>query len=171
MKIIVFATDNEWAIGNSLNANGLPWESIPEDFEHFKNTTIEIGRVVAGSKTFLAMMEFRKNKLLPKREMAVLSEKMTERPHPEVPVFKSIEEIDEYYAGKDYAIIGGAETIRRSLPTADKIIMSLVDGVYTADAYLDSSILENFNLDKEKVIRWGDEKGPKVTVKYYSREK
>lgn len=127
MKISLIA-----AIGtnNELGNNGkLPWY-LPKDFTHFKNTTKK-HPVIMGRKTFEAI-----GKALPDRENIVITGDRTY--HKEgirivhslgeaLALFKDIDE--------EVFIIGGAQIYEQTIPLADKLYITHVDGSFEADTF------------------------------------
>ncbi len=125
-KCIIAAVADNGAIGKD---NALLWH-IAEDMRYFRRTTTG-NPVLMGFKTFLSIG----GKPLPKRDNVVVST----RPWTDVPegvkVARSIEEayslIEKDHAGEDVRlfIMGGGETYRRTLPSADKLYITHVHTV------------------------------------------
>ena len=168
---MIMAIDMDYGLGNDLNKNGLPWEDIKEDFEHFKNETLPITIMVMGRKTLKNILKLR-GKPLPKREHVVLSSNYTNNMFPDViKVFSSVEKIQEYLKDKNYVVIGGAQTYEAFAPIADEIVCTKIHATYPANCFLNSKIFNGFIEDKTKTktIR-GERPGyPKVTVHYFKK--
>ena len=119
-KCIIVAIADNRAIGK---ANALLWH-IAEDMKYFRQTT-------TGSPVVMGWMTFQSigGKPLPKRDNVVISI----FPWPDKPegvkVAGSLEEaygmIDEPASGKVF-VMGGGETYRQALPTADKLYITHV---------------------------------------------
>jgi dihydrofolate reductase len=170
MGKIIIATDDDWGFGNSSNQNGLPWESIPEDFKHFQEITKECVEVVMGKNTWEVIFKLL-GKPLPKRISNILSTTMKEPPHPEVKLFSSVSEILEHLKGKEYGVIGGIKTCEAFIPHVDEVILTRVYGTFPADCWFRPTMLNDFYEDayKRKILREASEKLPAAIVHYYKR--
>lgn len=171
MKLSIFATDLNAAIGNSANENGLPWKDIPEDFKHFREVTKLYKHVVMGRTTWEAIFK-KLGKPLSGRENIVLSTTLTEPPHPDVKVFASVKEILDYLETKDFCVIGGAKTYEAFAPYVDMMVVTTVHERYPADCWFEyNKFFKSFGECKgeEKVLRIISETGPLVTVRVYKR--
>lgn len=127
LSLISAIAKNDRAIGKN---NALLWH-IPEDFRHFK--TITTGHtVVMGENTFRSI-----GKPLPNRTNIILS--LTPDFAPEgCLVVKSIEEALEMAKKcetEEIFIIGGASIYKQFIGLADRLYLTLVEGVYEADTY------------------------------------
>lgn len=116
LKIIVAVAANR-VIGDTLK--GLPWH-IPEDFKHFKQTTIGHALIV-GERTFTEL-----GKPLPGRLNIVLSYDKNYS-GPETVTARSFAEavaLAKDY-GKDHAfVIGGRMVFEQAMPYCDEMIIS-----------------------------------------------
>lgn len=116
-KCIIAAVADNGAIGKD---NDLLWH-IAEDMKYFRRTTVG-HPVVMGYRTFLSIG----GKPLPKRDNIVIST----RSWADVPEgVKVAGNLEEAYALTDVDkvfIMGGGETYRRALPTADKLYITRV---------------------------------------------
>ena len=116
-KCIIAAVADNGAIGKD---NDLLWH-IAEDMKYFRRTTVG-HPVVMGYRTFLSIG----GKPLPKRDNIVIST----RPWADVPEgVKVAGSLEEAYALTDVDkvfVMGGGETYRRALPTADKLYITRV---------------------------------------------
>lgn len=105
--------------------NELLWK-LPVDMKHFKETTT--GKtVVMGRNTFNSI-----GKPLPNRQNIVLSAK---GPIEGVTVLDSIESILSMAKDREIFIIGGEQVYKAFLPYADRLLITLVEGNFTADTY------------------------------------
>lgn len=125
---IIVATDENLLIGKESSNNGMPW-SIPEDLQHFKDTTI--GKtILMGLTTYKAI-----GRPLPGRKTIVVSLEpfVDER----VEVRSSLEEVIQEYKerNEDLFISGGASIYRQSLPLVEELLISRVPGTYTGETY------------------------------------
>lgn len=171
MKLSIFATDLNSAIGNSARENGLPWEDISEDFKHFREVTKLYKYVVMGRTTWEAIFK-KLGKPLPGRENIILSTTMIDPPHSDVKIFTTVKEILGYLEGKDFCVIGGAKTYEVFAPFVDIMVITTVHERYPADCWFNyGNLLKDFYEDKgeEKVLRVISETGPLVTVRVYKR--
>jgi dihydrofolate reductase len=107
---MIIAVDDNFAIGNSSKESGLPWESISEDFKHFQYETKLLEWIVMGVKTFEIIKKLSGGRLLPKRNIVVISRTLTESPHPDVTLCASVEEVITFMDGKDFMVGGGKQT-------------------------------------------------------------
>ena len=124
-KCIIAAIADNRAIGKD---NDLLWH-IAEDMKYFRRTTTG-NPVVMGYRTFLSI-----GRPLPQRDNIVIST----HPWADVPegvkVAGSLEEayslIEKDHAGEDVRlfIMGGGETYRKALPSADKLYITHVHTV------------------------------------------
>lgn len=129
-KCIIAAIADNGAIGKD---NDLLWH-IAEDMKYFRRTTTG-NPVVMGFRTFLSI-----GRPLPKRENFVIST----RPWDDVPegvnVVRSLEEayssVEKEASDKECPseekrifVMGGGETYRKALPTADKLYITHVHAV------------------------------------------
>lgn len=123
MLTIIVAHDENLLIGKK---GGLPWH-ISEDLKHFKRNTL--GKpVLMGRKVFEEVGE----KPLPNRRNIVL----TRRKYDQVETAASIEEALKMAEGAaEIMIAGGGEIYRQMLDHADRMLVTLVNGVYEGDTY------------------------------------
>jgi dihydrofolate reductase len=123
---IVVAHDEARVIGRD---GGLPWR-LPSDLRRFREVT-HGHAVVMGRRTFESLPEaFRP---LPGRRNVVLSSDPGYRP-PGAEALGSLEAALRACAG-DCFVIGGAVTYRQALPLAERIYLTLVEGVHDGDAF------------------------------------
>ena len=105
-------------IGNGLQ---IPWH-IPEDFKHFKKTTLG-GIIVMGRKTWESLGA----KPLPKRENVVITS-TPEKIGAGAKAFKSFEDFLSAFADdpRNIWVCGGASLYKSALPHCSEIILSRV---------------------------------------------
>ncbi len=137
-KCIIAAVADNGAIGKD---NDLLWH-IAEDMRYFRRTTTG-NPVVMGYRTFLSI-----GRPLPKRENIVISSRPWDGVPEGVKVAGSLEEAyslaEKFSGGKDASapvdaagngglgrvfIMGGGETYRKALPTADRLFITHVHAV------------------------------------------
>lgn len=151
-KAIVAVAENG-VIGNGLH---IPWR-IPEDFAHFKRTTMG-GVIVMGRKTWESLG----CRPLPGRENVVLSSRpedvkgilpcdknFTPKPNETcLRAFSSLEEIEKFYAhdARNIWICGGAKLYALALPKTSEIILSRVKLSSEGDIFF-PDISKNFTLN------------------------
>lgn len=127
MLVAILAMDNNRAIGYQ---NDLPWERIPRDMKHFKDTTLN-NPVAMGTNTWWSLPE--KFRPLPERKNYILSRDPEKTFEGGKRV--SLEEIVELSKNEDIFVMGGAEVYTALLPYTDKIIITHIDGEFEADTY------------------------------------
>ena len=128
---------------NGIIGNGLriPWH-IPEDFKHFKRTTMG-GIVVMGRRTWESLG----GRPLPGRENVVISSQMDA---PEgATLCRSLDELDAKFASdaRPIWICGGANLYARALDRCSQIIVSRVKAAPEGDVFF-PDITEKFKLEK-----------------------
>ena len=121
-KCIIVAIADNRAIGKD---NALLWH-IAEDMKYFRRTTIG-SPVVMGYMTFLSIG----GKPLPKRDNMVISIFPWPDPPEDSSVVESLEEayslIEQRHPEcENIFVMGGGETYRQALPTADKLYITHV---------------------------------------------
>ncbi|MDO5531739.1 dihydrofolate reductase [Sutterella sp.] len=108
--------------------NRLLWR-IPEDFAHFKRTTMG-APVVMGRKTWESI-----GRPLPGRRNIVISRRGIAVP-PKVTVVKSLAEAIALLEGAPrIMVIGGGEIYRQALPLAGRIWLTRIDADYEGDTW------------------------------------
>lgn len=168
---MIFAADLAWAIGQNSNPNGLPWESISEDFKNFQLITKACGRVLMGGKTWRAIFK-KLGKALPGRENIVISKIMNEPPYPGVLVFNSFEAAMEYLQDKDVICIGGAQIYQQFVPYATELFFTQVHAIYDkADCFIDKVLFEGFTEIPTEMLVFREDTPDqiKVTAHYYKK--
>ena len=108
---------------------GIPWH-LPNELKLFKRLTMG-HHIVMGRKTYESI-----GRLLPGRTSVIV----TRQPGYEVPgaiVTHSIAEALEACRGDDEVfVIGGADLFRETLPTADRIYLTVVDSDTEGDTWM-----------------------------------
>ena len=126
MISIIVAVSDDWGIGKD---NELLWH-IPEDLRRFKRLTL--GKcIIMGKKTWESLP----NKPLAGRQNIVLTDN-------ELDCFDCAEtarSIDEALnlckPGREIFIIGGGSIYRQFMPLADRLMVTHLDAVFTADTF------------------------------------
>ena len=124
--VLVAAVADNGVIGVD---GGLPWH-LPEDFAHFKRTTL--GHVVVmGRKTFESM-----GRPLPRRTNVVVTRQAEWSAEGAVtaPSFEAALELAGAHAG-DVMVIGGGEIYAQALPVADEQVITEVHLSPEGDAH------------------------------------
>jgi dihydrofolate reductase len=136
--ILVAAMDKNRGIGK----NGqLPWQSIPLDFQRFKN--LSLGKpTIMGRKTFESVLGYF-NKPLPNRtNIVVTSQTQNLKNYENVIWTNSIAEALE--KAKEVAITtncpeicvaGGSQIYAQTLDLADKLYLTIIDQIFDCDAF------------------------------------
>lgn len=123
---LIAARARNGAIGHQ---NQLPWH-LPEDLRHFRATTTG-HTVLMGRKTWESI-----NRVLPGRQMVVISRQSPALPHG-VEAATSLQEAIERHADEaELFVIGGAQIYAEAWPLADRIILTEIDLSPEADAFL-----------------------------------
>lgn len=132
MNKMILCTDSK----NGIGKNGtIPWHST-EDFKHFKNETKE-HKVLMGYKTWLSLP----NKPLQDRLNIVVTSRYVD----DYSYNKSTNVIfihesalnDFFRYNDDIIIIGGSTIYEKTLPFAEQIILSRIEGDYNCDTFFD----------------------------------
>ena len=153
--IIIAALDSNRVVGKN---NKLPWH-IPEDFKHFKRTTLN-HPVVMGRKTFESIG----SRPLPHRPHVIVSRTMPKSD--QVEVSRSLEEairLAQTY-GEDVFICGGVEIYKQAIPLSDQMILSHIDGQHDGAAYFPNFELSEWEITKKDVH-------PGFAIVYYTRNR
>lgn len=126
-KIILLAALNH---SRTIGMNGtIPWH-LPNDFKHFKQTTLN-RTVVMGRKTFLSLPG---QQPLPKRNNIILSKTILEIPGTTCctnvnAILKHTKDENEIF------IIGGEQIYKTFLPIASQMILTIVDNDMVGDTF------------------------------------
>lgn len=151
---IIAAMSKDRVVGKN---NRMPWH-ISEESKHFRKTTTG-HTILMGRKTFESVG----GKPLPKRPHVIVSRSMPETDG--VAVCRSLEEGLKKAAsyGHEVFICGGVEIYKQTLPLADRMILSYVEGDYDGDAYFPLFDESVWHVTKKDVR-------PEFTVVYYERK-
>lgn len=106
--------------------NTLPWH-LPEDFKHFKATTLG-GVLVMGRATYESI-----GRPLPGRDTVVLSRTATVIPG--VTVARGWDEVWPLFPGKKLFLAGGAKLYAEALPLCNELILTHVNLEPEGDAF------------------------------------
>jgi dihydrofolate reductase len=108
-------------------AGAMPWR-LPGELRHFKETTM--GKpIVMGRKTWESI-----GRALPGRQNIVVTRNRDYRAEGCL-VVQSLPLAIERAEGDEIMVIGGGELYRQALPTADRMVLTLVDGTPAADTW------------------------------------
>lgn len=111
----------------------LPWY-LSEDLKRFKRLTIGHA-VLMGRKTFESIVA-RLGKPLRERRNMILSKNKSYSQFPDVEVYDSLETALDAAAAESIIFAIGGETIfEKTLPLADRLELTMVEGVYEGDAF------------------------------------
>ena len=126
---LIVAVSKNGVIGKQ---NSLPWY-LPADLKRFKQLTTG-HPIIMGRKTYESI-----GKPLPNRTNIVVT-RDTEYRADGVFVVSSVDDAlklaFESVGGEEVFIIGGAEIFRRTIPTADKLYMTLIDATIDGDVLM-----------------------------------
>lgn len=126
--IVAAVAEKDRLIGDGKE---LPWH-IPEDLRHFKRLTLG-HPLVMGRRTFESLVH-QFGGPLPGRENVVLTRSPERLDHPGTRVFSSLDEALAAFADRDQISIGGGATIyAQTLPIADRLELTLVEGDFEGD--------------------------------------
>lgn len=114
----------------TIGVNGtIPWH-LPNDFKHFKKTTLN-HTVVMGRKTFASLPD---QTPLPNRKNVILSTTLFEAPG--FVCCKSIKDVLKLTEQEDEIFIIGGENIYKAfLPLANELILTFVDQDLVGDVF------------------------------------
>jgi dihydrofolate reductase len=133
---IIAAFDQNRVIGNG---GEIPWD-IDKEIQHFKETTLGYP-IIMGRKTYENVGN------LEGREMVVLSE---EEVYSDATAARSIESAlayCEYEFDIDTVFVAGGESVyEQTLDIADKMTISIIDGMYEGDSYFPQFDLSNWEI-------------------------
>ena len=141
MISLIWAMDKNWLVGKD---NKLPWH-FKEDLLYYKEKTA--GKtVLMGDKSYYSLKSYYKDKPLPYGKIFVAS--LDDLSLDDAIVIHDINKfLDNFNKEEELWVVGGATIYRFSLPYADRLYITHVDGEYEGDAYFPKFDLENdFNL-------------------------
>ncbi|QOJ30539.1 MAG: dihydrofolate reductase [Ignavibacteriales bacterium] len=159
MKIIIIAAVAQNNVIGKSNGD-LPWH-LPEDFKHFKATTLGFP-VIMGRKTFAALGKPLKNRI-----NIVITHRMELLPSSEgITIVHSLEEAyaKAEEAGQEKAfIIGGGEIYKQSVHSADMLILSHLHFNAEGEVYF-----PEFDRSEWNIIQTDERE--QFTITYYERK-
>jgi dihydrofolate reductase len=128
--IVAAVAETDRVIGDGKD---LPWH-IPEDLKHFKRLTLG-HPLVMGRRTFESVLH-QFGGPLPGRENVVLTRHPMRVDHPGIHVYPSLDEALDAFSHREQISIGGGATIyEQTLPFADRLELTLVEGDYEGDTF------------------------------------
>ena len=138
------AIAKNWVIGGD---NDLPWY-LPEDLKHFKKITL--GKtVLMGRKTYESIVK-RLGKPLPERKNIVITRQSDLKVPEGVLVYHGIADALDTHKNEDVYVIGGAEIFKHTLPLAEMMYVTHVDGEYKGDVFFPEVDFNSWNKVEEK---------------------
>ncbi|OZM57412.1 dihydrofolate reductase [Lottiidibacillus patelloidae] len=140
MISLITCMDKKNTIG--LN-NKLPWH-LPADLKYFKRITTN-HVIVMGRKTYESI-----GKPLPNRRNVVLT-RNKDWSVSGVEVLHSVEEVLTTFKGQEVYVIGGEEVYKQFLTKADKLYITLIDEVFSGDAFFPFVQMEQWELVHETI--------------------
>lgn len=148
MKLNIIAAISE---NNAIGLNNKLLWYVPEDLKFFKEkTTNKV--VICGKNTFLSIYEHTKGRLLPNREIAVITS--TLKPLENIKIFNNINNCLEYYKNKDEVfIIGGQSIYEQTLEIADKLYITRIPKKYIADSFFPEINTNNWSLQSTTKVK------------------
>lgn len=122
---IIAAMDHNRVIGRS---NQMPWY-LPADFKYFKSITMGKS-IVMGRKTYESI-----GRALPGRRNIIISHDINLQ-IPDCEVVHSLEEVLKMLENEDEIfIIGGASLFTQTLPFANRLYFTFIEGNFAGDTY------------------------------------
>ena len=122
---LIAATGPDGVIGRD---GDLPWR-LPADLAHFKRTTVGHA-VLMGRKTFDSI-----GKPLPKRRNLVLTRSPEKLPAGVEGVTSIAAALETVAGEEELFVIGGAEVYRLFLDSADRLVLTEVEGEFAGDTF------------------------------------
>ena len=137
MISLIWAMDKNWLVGKE---NKLPWH-FKEDLIYYKSKT-NGQTVLMGDKSYYSLKSYYKEKPLPYGKIYVAS--LDDLELSDATVIHDINKfLDNFDKNEELWVVGGATIYRFSLPYADRLYITHVDGEYEGDAYFPKFDLEN----------------------------
>ncbi|MDX1440122.1 MAG: dihydrofolate reductase [Rubricoccaceae bacterium] len=128
--IIAAIAEENRVIGKGLD---LPWR-ISEDLKRFKRLTLG-HPIIMGRRTFESLLH-QFGGPLRGRENIVLTSRPLDVEEENVHASSSIQDAIEAFADRDKIFIGGGESVyRATLPLAERLELTLVEGDFEGDAF------------------------------------
>ena len=113
------------------NKGKLPWH-MPADMKYYKDKT-KGKTVIMGRKTFESMG----NKPLPNRANIIITRDQNYKVEDAIIVHSAEEAVKEAekYKTDEVMVIGGSEIYKEFLPRANRIYLTMIDGMFEGDAF------------------------------------
>jgi dihydrofolate reductase len=167
LKIIVAVGAGNHVIGAN---NELPWQKIPRDMKHFRDTTMG-HPIVMGRKTWDSLPEA--HKPLRGRENIILTRNPSsvEISKGSVTIFENIEHVHRLAKTEDVFVIGGAEIYQLCMPHAEVLHLTFVHGEFKGDAYFPTISPDDWFESKARVSIRDIEDPYRLTFCTFSRKK
>jgi dihydrofolate reductase len=143
---MIWAMDKNWLVGKD---NKLPWH-FKEDLIYYKSKT-QGKTVLMGDNSYYSLKSYYKDKPLPYGKIYVAS--LLDLKLDDAGVINDvISFLKNFPKEEELWVVGGATIYKFSLPYADNLYITHVDGEYEGDAYFPKFDLENeFKLISSKV--------------------
>lgn len=158
MLVAIWAMDHHQLIGAK---DKLPWH-ISADLKHFYQV-IKNQNILVGNKTFINLpnivFQHCQRVYVATRQKTLISK------NNKIKYIYNVQKFTQSFIdvkGRDLIVIGGAEIYRLLLNSFDRLIVSLVAGVYQGDVFFPKINWKYFRLIKKKVYQ-------RFTVLYYRR--
>lgn len=146
MISLIWAMDKNWLVGKD---NKLPWH-FKEDLLYYKEKTAG-QTVLMGDKSYYSLKSYYKDKPLPYGKIYVASLddlKLDDA----IVVNDVVNFLSSFPKDESLWVVGGATIYKFSLPYADYLYITHVDGEYEGDAYFPKFDLNGeFNLISERI--------------------
>lgn len=146
MISLIWAMDKNWLVGKD---NKLPWH-FKEDLLYYKEKTAG-QTVLMGDKSYYSLKSYYKDKPLPYGKIYVASLddlKLDDA----IVVNDVVNFLSSFPKDESLWVVGGATIYKFSLPYADYLYITHVDGEYEGDAYFSKFDLNGeFNLISERI--------------------
>jgi dihydrofolate reductase len=133
MIIALFAVDENSGMGNQGN---IPWPTVKEDMEWFRETT-EDQVVVMGKKSWHSPDM---PKPLPNRRNVVITNNFMDDDdivQLSGDVCTALEHIEGMYPDNDVFVIGGADILKQAQPVIECALITKIPGEYLCDTRID----------------------------------
>lgn len=161
---LIVAMDNNRGIGFQ---NTIPWMGkIPSDMKHFKETTTG-HPVIMGKNTYHSL-----GRTLPNRTNIVLSRSMKQEEYKDIQIASTFDRALELASSAPGAnevfIIGGARVYSETLHYANKLIITLIDEIFTTDTYFPQIDESEWTMESEQMMKNKDLYPLRVTT--YTRK-
>lgn len=128
--LIAAVAEENRAIGRGLD---LPWR-IPADLRRFKALTLG-HPIIMGRRTFESLVH-QFGGPLAGRENVVLTRHPMHVDHPDVHVCGALDDALDAFADRERVFIGGGASVyAATLPLADRLELTLVEGFFTGDTF------------------------------------